>query len=846
MKLFCEDCEKVFTVPADCEIPGSAACPKCGKEYNVLDEMVFAGKVVGGDFLVESVLGKGGMGEIYLARQLSLDRQVALKILQNKYAGDEEYIQGLFHEARAAAKVNHPNVVQAYAVGEEDGVFYFAMEYIRGETFKQILQREHKIDPERALKVIRDVAGAIDAAWREQKLVHQDIKPDNIMLDANGFAKLADLGLARNAGSNDEHAQAGDEVMGTPQYISPEQLTGVPTDVRSDIYSLGATFYQFVTGRFAYVADTVEEMSYKHVEGNLEPPNTVNPDIPESVNAIIMKMMARHIEDRYQDPKELIRDIDKALRGWKSSKPSISLKLKTPFPKKSTGKKVEVSGGNRQSAPVAPVVPVAPSGVKKATPVAPVVPVAPAGVKKAAPAVAPAENNDTVAEEIEKTAPETDTPKTETENNISQNNEQQSVRSALIAKHNDAETAAEEKEELDEIFAESSEKSKKSKKVLTISLISVGGVVLLLLAAVIVTCCCAEQAWMPAFAKNCGVKINASCKELLGKVFSKSDKTSAKKIVEKPQIPVKKAPVTRKEFLEKVEKFLSLYHPDKKTQWHKAMQAELEYFKSPQTDEERRSVKPLLLIWHRVDDLVVFAPYRAKAQEARLERIRKAEEKERIAREAEEKRQREELERKAAEQAKIEQENKKIEQERQQNLARLKGELQELIIPLAKSAAAVLKGGDESDYQAALLNIKQYNVPLATNNDEQKVINDFRGFVAVIQKCVADFKYFTANIADVSDKGITIRVKIGKRRQLVQMLGLSADGTLRYKQIGGKPAETHLKSQRGIALATPLRVVKNLKNVDFYVLLLSGRPVKELLPKAPSKEWKALLSKVSL
>ena len=270
MKIYCEKCKSVF----EAERPESGAqtvCPKCGAMVNFPETPTSPGAVIG-DFLIEREISKGGMGEVFLARQLSLDRPVALKVLQDRFLNDKEYVESLFREARAAGKINHPNIVQAYAVGEENGIFYFAMEYVRGETFKQILQRQKKLDFMQAAKVVREIASALDAAWREQKLVHQDIKPDNIMLDANGFAKLADLGLARVAGNENRDEEVGDEVMGTPQYISPEQLTGVPTDVRSDIYSLGATLYQFVTGRFPYVADTAEEIARMHVAGNLTPP----------------------------------------------------------------------------------------------------------------------------------------------------------------------------------------------------------------------------------------------------------------------------------------------------------------------------------------------------------------------------------------------------------------------------------------------------------------------------------------------------------------------------------------------------------------------------------------------
>ena len=848
MKLFCEDCKKTFQVSDEALQAGKAACPVCNREYTLSDESgIFPGRVIG-DFVIESTIGKGGMGDIYCARQISLDREVALKILQSRFTDEKEYVEGLFHEARAAAKVSHPNIVQAYAVGEEDGIFYFAMELIRGETFKQIIQREKIIAPDRALKVVREIAGAIDAAWREQRLVHQDIKPDNIMLDSNGFAKLADLGLARKAGVNDEHAQAGDEVFGTPQYISPEQLTGVPTDVRSDIYSLGATFYQMVTGRYAYVADTVEEMSHKHVEGNLEPPNTVNPDIPDSVNAIIMKMMARKIDERYQTPQELIKDIDDALKGksisLKKSPPSLSLKLKRGGVADKKKEKVTPAApaGVKKAAPVAPVSPVA---VKKAEPVAPVAPVAVKKAEPAAPAVEKAETAPAGEDEAKKNvAAEENKEQTAAAEKTAQEKQEStnSVRSALIAKHTDDEAVEEEKQELEELIA--SAPGKKSKKWVAVTLIVTGVLLLIALTLAIVLTCCAGQSWIPSFIQPVAGKMNEAVSGFGTNLKQKINASARSRMQKKEVVPEKKVPQTRKEFMDKVEKFLSLYRnsPDRKKEWHAAMQPELEYFMAPQTEEERRTVKPLLLIWHNVDEIIVFAPHRNAIQEKYQAKIRKAEEAERLAKEKIEQERIREEKRRAEEQVRMERDRQRIEEERKQNLDKLQRELDSLVKPLIAGAVEVFKGGDNSAYETALQNTKQYFLPHATNNEEQKAIDKYKADLKAINNCVADFRKFTASIADVSEKVITIRVKKGKRNQLVQMLGISADGVLKYKPFDGKVAETHLKNQRGIALATPLRVMKHIKNVDFYVLLMSERPVSELKSKAPSGDWKRLFA----
>lgn len=343
MKLFCSKCQKVF----EAEQPSgssSVKCPVCGGEQEYPKTVPGPGVVLG-DFLIEKLLSRGGMGEVFLAKQISLDRPVALKVLQQKHLEDKEYVDSLFKEARAAAKLSHPNIVQAYAVGEENGIFYFAMEYIRGDTFKQILKKEKTIEFTRAATVIRDIARAIGAAWREQKLVHQDIKPDNIMLDANGFAKLADLGLAKVATGTPDESEDDDQVLGTPQYISPEQLTGVPTDVRSDIYSLGATFYHFVTGRFPYVADTGDEIARMHVECALQPPKEVNPTLPEELNRIIIKMMEKDINKRYQSAEALIEDLDAYLR-----------KAPAAVPKKAVGT-VAAKPAAKPAVPPKPAVP---------------------------------------------------------------------------------------------------------------------------------------------------------------------------------------------------------------------------------------------------------------------------------------------------------------------------------------------------------------------------------------------------------------------------------------------------------------------------------------------------------
>ena len=294
------------------EAGAAAVCAYCSKEAVMPQDRLGAGMVIG-DFLLIRKLGEGGMGIVFLAHQLSLDRPAAIKILNAEFSQQADSVQAFIREARSAAKLNHPNIVQAYAVGEDEGIFYFAMEYIEGKTMKSVLMDSGKIGYRQSAEIILQVAEALDCAWNEQKLIHHDIKPDNIMQCANGRVKLADLGLAGKQGEdgNDDS----DEVVGTPQYISPEQLTGVTTDTRSDIYSLGATFYHFVTGQFPYNGENTDEIARQHVFGTLVPPKNINPELPQALSDIIVKMMGKTPEERFQNCGELAKALKEFLNN---------------------------------------------------------------------------------------------------------------------------------------------------------------------------------------------------------------------------------------------------------------------------------------------------------------------------------------------------------------------------------------------------------------------------------------------------------------------------------------------------------------------------------------------------
>lgn len=317
MQFICPFCRGIVAVDnADCG--QDAQCGHCGEVVTAPVSPVATNAVIG-DFIILEELGRGGMGVVYLAHQISLDRPAALKVLADQYAHNTEFVVGFIKEARAAAKLNHPHIVQAYAVGDDNGIYFFAMENIDGETMKTVLKREGKIPIDYALAVIQQIAEALDYAWKEQRLIHRDIKPDNIMMTRSGRAKLADLGLARIAGEIED--TGGDEVMGTPQYISPEHLTGAEMDARSDIYSLGATLFHLITGRFAFEGRTAGDIARKHLESPVPNPRSVDPTISADIAYITMKMMAKDPDDRYQTAEALATDLRLVRQGKNLVKP---------------------------------------------------------------------------------------------------------------------------------------------------------------------------------------------------------------------------------------------------------------------------------------------------------------------------------------------------------------------------------------------------------------------------------------------------------------------------------------------------------------------------------------------
>jgi tRNA A-37 threonylcarbamoyl transferase component Bud32 len=288
-------------------------------------------------------LGKGSMGVVYKARQTSVDRVVALKVLLDALARNREFIGRFQREAKIAAKLSHNNIVNAIDAGTVGNYHYFVMEYVEGRTIKDMLDAGKIFDERDALEIVLRIADALKHA-HQRGLIHRDIKPENIILTKDGNVKLADLGLARpTADEKWAMAEAG-MAIGTPYYISPEQVRGqVDVDIRADIYGLGATLYHMTTGRVPYPGDSPTDVMKKHADKAvaLIPPDHVNDKLSSGLGEVVETMMAKDREDRYQTPDDLILDLKCLLAG---ERPMIAAQKAEDLASLAEGEETEDAG----------------------------------------------------------------------------------------------------------------------------------------------------------------------------------------------------------------------------------------------------------------------------------------------------------------------------------------------------------------------------------------------------------------------------------------------------------------------------------------------------------------------
>ena len=265
--------------------------------------------VLNGRYELHRRVGRGGMAEVYLARDRLLDRLVAIKILFPEFATDPSFVARFRREAQAAANLNHPNIVGVYDWGKERGTYYIVMEYVDGQTVSEILRNDGPIEAKRAAGIAADVAAALGFAHRKG-VVHRDVKPGNVLITKTGEVKVADFGIARamTATSEDNLTQTG-SVMGTATYFSPEQAQGKPVDARSDLYSLGVVLYEMAAGKPPFSADSPVAIAYKHVQEPIPSLGEAAPGVPRDYEAITLRALAKDPDDRYADGAAMRADL---------------------------------------------------------------------------------------------------------------------------------------------------------------------------------------------------------------------------------------------------------------------------------------------------------------------------------------------------------------------------------------------------------------------------------------------------------------------------------------------------------------------------------------------------------
>jgi serine/threonine-protein kinase len=320
-----------------------------------MTQIDFSGRSLGG-FRILRKLGQGGMAVVYKAHEESLNRVVALKVIAQHLAEQPQFIERFRREAQAAAQLSHPNIVQIYAIGEDQGVHYFSMEYVKGRSLADLVEQEGFLTSGRALPIIAQAAEALAVA-HDAGIVHRDIKPANIMIDEAGRVRVADFGIAQMATAT-RMTQSG-MLVGTPEYISPEQCRGEKLDGRSDIYALGVTLYQMLSGRTPFDADTPAALVLQIVEGRRPELGALNPTVPASVQRLVEKMMSTDRSQRFQSAEDLIHAIRQ-----------VDTQPETRMPTPATAPAVTLPSGEstEATAPPGPTQAMPPSGPTEAMP----------------------------------------------------------------------------------------------------------------------------------------------------------------------------------------------------------------------------------------------------------------------------------------------------------------------------------------------------------------------------------------------------------------------------------------------------------------------------------------------
>src|SRR3954447_1465691 len=274
-------------------------------------------RVFSGRYELGELIGYGGMAEVHLGRDLRLNRDVAIKVLRADLARDPSFLNRFRREAHSAAGLNHPSIVSVYDTGEDAGPDgtpqpFIVMEYVHGRTLRDIVKSEGRLPVRRAMEIVAEVCSALDFSHRNG-IIHRDVKPANVMITPQGAVKVMDFGIARAVADNAATVTQTANVIGTAQYLSPEQARGESVDARSDVYSTGCLLYELITGVPPFQGDSPVAVAYQHVRENPVVPSARNPELPRVLDSIVMKSLAKNQQNRYQSTGEMEEDLQRAL-----------------------------------------------------------------------------------------------------------------------------------------------------------------------------------------------------------------------------------------------------------------------------------------------------------------------------------------------------------------------------------------------------------------------------------------------------------------------------------------------------------------------------------------------------
>src|ERR1700742_3990967 len=271
-------------------------------------------RLIGERYELGELIGYGGMAEVHRGRDVRLGRDIAIKILRSDLARDPSFLNRFRREAQAAAGLNYPAIVAVYDTGEDptgpDGaaVPFIVMEFVEGRTLRDIIKTEGRLPPRRVMEIMSEVCGALEFSHRNG-IIHRDIKPANVMITRSGAVKVMDFGIARALSDNGATITSTAAVIGTAQYLSPEQARGEAVDARSDVYSSGCLMYELLTGQPPFRGDSPVAVAYQHVREDPRPPSVLDPDIPRDVDAVVMKALAKNPDNRYGSAAEMRDDL---------------------------------------------------------------------------------------------------------------------------------------------------------------------------------------------------------------------------------------------------------------------------------------------------------------------------------------------------------------------------------------------------------------------------------------------------------------------------------------------------------------------------------------------------------